>query len=291
MKARIIDIKRFAIHDGEGIRATVFFKGCPLSCAWCHNPESIYSGKDIWVMHDSCISCGQCMECPQKAIAFDNEDRIQIDKTKCAFCGYCTNICPVNAIKRIDREVSVEDIIREVEKDQIFYNASGGGVTLSGGEPLMQGEFAIELLKELKGRGFSTCVETSMHCDLDIIKKALNYIDKLFVDIKLLDDEMHRKHVGISNKKILSNFKYLALYVKELEVRIPLIPEITATEKNIVSIRDFVKNINPDIQIELLNYNNLGYSKYLLLGKEYKCSKAEPYSEEEFICFEELVKS
>jgi pyruvate formate lyase activating enzyme len=281
MKARIIDIKRFAIHDGKGIRTTVFFKGCPLKCAWCHNPESIYEGKDLWIAQESCIHCKKCIKCPNNAISINQSNHIIIDKYKCNFCGYCNDICPSNSISRIDREVTVKEIIDELRKDQIYYKVSGGGVTLSGGEPLQQKEFSIKLLKTLKKQDISTCVETSMYCDLKTLKDAVKFTDKFYVDIKLANDLLHKEYVGVSNKKILDNFKYLAKHAADIEVRIPLVPEITATDNNIIEILKLVKNINPNIPIELLNYNNLGNSKYARLGRDCLCHDARPFTDRE----------
>jgi pyruvate formate lyase activating enzyme len=290
MKARIIDIKHFAIHDGNGIRTTIFFKGCPLNCVWCHNPESISPKQDIWITYNSCIKCLKCLKCPNKAITINDKGLINIVKTKCNFCGYCTDICPSNSISRIDREITVDEIINEVQKDKVFYKTSAGGITLSGGEPFLQKDFVLPLLKELKAKGFTTCVETSMYTDIETLKEAVKFVDKFFVDIKILDNELHKKFTGVSNKKILENFKFLAENAKEIEVRIPLIPNITATENNLLKTAEFIKKINPNISIELLNYNSFGHSKYDKLNKACPCKNAKPFSHDELNRMKNIVK-
>ena len=290
MKARIIDIKHFAIHDGSGIRTTVFFKGCPLNCAWCHNPESISPEKDIWISHNSCIKCLKCLKCPNKAIAVNDKGLITIDKDKCNFCGYCSEICPSNSISRIDKEITISETINEIQKDRIFYKTSDGGVTLSGGEPFLQKDFVLPLLKELKSKGFSTCVETSMYTDIATLKESVKFVDKFYVDIKIFDEDIHKKFTGVSNKKILENFKFLAENAKEIEVRIPLIPNITATEDNLTKTAAFVKGINPAISIELLNYNSFGHSKYDKLNKACICKNVKPFSDDEFLEFKKIVE-
>ncbi len=290
MKARIIDIKHFAIHDGNGIRTTVFFKGCPLNCVWCHNPESISPKKDIWINRNSCIKCLKCLKCPNNAITIDKEGLITIDKEKCNFCGYCTEICPGNSISRIDKDITISEIIDEVQKDKIFYKTSDGGVTLSGGEPFLQKDFVLSLLKELKEKGFSTCVETSMYTDIETLKKAVKLVDKFFVDIKIFDNDLHKKFTGVSNKRILENFKFLAKNAKDIEVRIPLIPDITATEDNLSKTAAFIKKINPNISIELLNYNSFGHSKYDKLNKTCICKNARPFSNNEFEKLKRIVE-
>lgn len=290
MKATIFDIKRFAIHDGKGIRTTIFFKGCPLDCIWCHNPESIYGGKDIWVVQENCIHCNKCLQCPQDAISIDRNDFIKINKSKCNYCGLCIDVCPSNCITRIDRQITTEEIIKEILKDKIYYKVSNGGVTLSGGEPFGQKEFALDLLRRLKRLGISTCVETSMFCDEKTLEQAVKYTDKFFVDIKLFDDTQHKKYVGRSNAGILNNFEYLAKKVADIVVRVPLIPNITATRENLTQIAQFVRGINKDISIELLNYNHLGHSKYKRLGRECLCRQCRPFSDKELNEMKSIIK-
>ena len=290
MKATIFDIKRFAIHDGEGIRTTVFFKGCPLHCIWCHNPESIYGGADIWVVQEECIHCNKCLDCPEKVIAIDSDGIVQIDKDRCTFCNFCVDICPSNCILRIDKKVTTEDIIAEVLKDKMYYDLSFGGVTLSGGEPFAQKAFLLDLLKRLKALGISTCVETSMYCDIGTLKEAVSYVDRFYVDIKLFDDVQHVKYVGKSNVRIHENFRFLAKHAKEIIVRVPLIPGITATKKNLTQTARFVKQVNKDIPIELLNYNRLGHIKYQRLGQKCLCDTFYPFSADKLETFNNIVK-
>jgi pyruvate formate lyase activating enzyme len=290
MKATIFDIKRFAVHDGEGIRTTIFFKGCPLSCIWCHNPESIYGGKDIWVIQENCINCKKCLQCPENAIDINDDGYVNIDKNKCTFCNLCIELCPTNCISRIDRQISIEEAIEEVLKDKKFHQVSNGGVTLSGGEPLLQKDFVLKLLKELKDIGVSTCVDTSLYCAKETLKQAIKHTDIFLVDIKLMDESKHIKYVGKSNKQILENFKYLAKNTPNIVVRIPLIPQITATYENISEITKFVTNLNSNIAIDLLNYNILGNAKYARLKKECECCELKPLSDEELENMKSIVR-
>lgn len=290
MEATIFDIKRFAIHDGEGIRTTIFFKGCPLNCIWCHNPESIYKGKDIWVIQENCINCKKCLLCPEKAIEIDSDGYVNIDKPNCTFCNLCIDLCPVNCIARIDRQITIEESIDEIMKDKLFYEASNGGVTLSGGEPFLQKEFVLKLLKTLKEMNITTNIDTSLYCDIETIKEAVKYTENFLVDIKFIDEAKHKKYVGNSNKRILENFNYLAKNVDNIVVRVPLVPGITAVYENISEITKFVVSINADIPIELLNYNNLGNVKYSRLGKECICCELKPLTEKELAKMKGIVE-
>ena len=247
MTGEIFDIKHFAVHDGPGIRTTIFLKGCPLHCVWCHNPEGMRRGKDLWVKREACIHCETCIHtCPKQALRM-KDGEVSIDRSLCDFCNKCVEKCPARAMQRIDRQAEVKELVDLVTREEIFTRVSGGGVTISGGEPLYQPEFLKELLQGMKQAGVPTCIETSMFAKQEVLESIAPYVDQFLVDIKILDEETHKKYTGVSNQQILSNFRYLAGLGKPILVRIPLIPGITATEENLRAIRAFVDSVNPEI--------------------------------------------
>ena len=269
MTGEIFDIKHFAVHDGPGIRTTIFLKGCPLHCVWCHNPEGMRRGKDLWVKREACIHCETCIHtCPKQALRM-KDGEVSIDRSLCDFCNKCVEKCPARAMQRIDRQAEVKELVDLVTREEIFTRVSGGGVTISGGEPLYQPEFLKELLQGMKQAGVPTCIETSMFAKQEVLESIAPYVDQFLVDIKILDEETHKKYTGVSNQQILSNFRYLAGLGKPILVRIPLIPGITATEENLRAIRAFVDSVNPEIPIEVLNFNSFAGSKYRFLDQKY----------------------
>jgi pyruvate formate lyase activating enzyme len=285
MTGTIFDIQRFAIHDGPGIRTTVFLKGCALGCVWCHNPEGISPGKGLWVKKEKCIKCGSCIaECPEKSLSLTG-DGILIDRVSCSFCDRCTKVCPAKAISRIDREIRIDDLMEELVADRIFYTLSDGGVTLSGGEPLSQADFAIALFTRLKAAGIHTCIETCMMAQRPVIERLPAVVDHFLVDIKLMDQSLHQKYTGVSNAQILENFRYLAKTVRNLTVRVPLIPGITATEDNLREIGRFVRSCNPDLGIELLNFNWISRAKYNLMNQPHFNDEARAFSTDQMARF------
>jgi pyruvate formate lyase activating enzyme len=285
MTGCIFDIKRFAVHDGPGIRTTVFLKGCPLNCIWCQNPEGIGSGRDIWVKQEKCIGCGACVAvCPPKALSLET-GRISIGRDLCRFCNACVNSCPARAIQRIDREFSPESLADELALDKLFFDISGGGVTLSGGEPLAQPDFTLALLERLRAKNIHTCIETSLFAPETVVRRLPGMLDYLICDIKFIDGKDHLKYTGGPNDTILENFRYLAGSLKKILVRVPLIPGVTAAEKNLRAIGNFVRSCDPDIPVELLNYNWFSGSKYALLDKPHFNNEARAFPEEEISRF------
>ncbi len=261
--ALVFDIKRFAIYDGAGIRTTIFFKGCTMSCAWCQNPEGRLTMYELFYNPGKCIKCNRCVtECPVKKIRKQKNSRFaDID---CAVgCDLCHKTCPTEAIYRKGNEYDTRTLRELVLKDRAFYDSSGGGITLSGGEPLMQTEFLEHFLPEVKRHGISVYVETCGAVPWSNFIRILKWVDHFFFDIKLIDSRMHRKYTGIPNCIILENAVKLAGTGKSIVFRIPLIPAVTDTNLNLRSVADFIRENNLDrFPVELLPYNHLAESKY-----------------------------
>ena len=267
-KGLIFEIQKMSTEDGPGIRTTVFMKHCPLKCVWCHNPESIPKKPLLeWLKH-KCIGCKTCVEtCKQNALSLDKEG-LHIDREKCISCGECVEACPSTALHMFGTWWDLEDLFHEVNKDRVYYIKSGGGITVSGGEPTLQPEFVEQFLKKCKDNGLSTALDTCGYASKETFKKILPYVDLILLDIKEIDPEKHKKYTGVSNEKILENAKWLACYVKDhnkkLWIRTPLIPTYTATEQNIKGIGAFIVNELENIpeRWDLLAFNNLCADKY-----------------------------
>lgn len=274
-KGLILRIEKTSIHDGQGLRTVVFFKGCPLRCPWCSTPESHNMKIEKGYLQNRCLGCGTCVElCPEKALCLNLNGKIVISKEKCQMNLKCFDKCPHSAYKKYGTFMSVDKLMREISKDEIFYFHSGGGVTFSGGEPLMQPEFLEEIMKACKLRGIHTAIETSLYSPYSNIEKTLPYLDALYVDIKHMDNNAHEKYTGVKNDLILNNILKVdaSLRPVKIHVRIPLIPTINDTRENLLSIVDFCKGIKKLEEIELLPYHRLGIETYKHLGLKYKLS-------------------
>jgi len=268
----VFNIQRYSIHDGPGIRTVVFLKGCFLKCLWCSNPESQDIKKEIAIYPKKCTKCLNCIKaCPVNALKLkENSSEIEIDRSKCIRCGKCTQVCSSTALRLIGRDMYVEEILDEVMKDEVFYRRSGGGVTFSGGEPLMQVDFLKNLLIASKKEGLHTAIETSGFSSWQKIKKVINYLDLILFDIKHMDSEKHKQMTGVKNKLILNNARRIAKIDKsKLIIRIPFIPKYNNSENEIKEIFRFAKEIKVN-NINILPYHNFGESKYINLGREYK---------------------
>lgn len=267
MEGLVFDIQRFSIHDGPGIRTIVFLKGCPLSCRWCSNPESQSVQPVIMYQEMNCIHCGRCIAaCKRGAININNKE--YINREICTACGECVNVCPASALTLKGKRMTVEQVIKELKKDAINYRRSGGGITLSGGEPLVQANFSRELLKACKAQGWHTAIETTGFANNEAVENVFPYIDLALMDIKNLNSDIHKKYTGVSNEIILKNAIRISKITK-MVVRVPVIPEFNSSEQSILEICKFVKMLNNIDTVHLLPYHTYGENKYKLLGRDY----------------------
>jgi pyruvate formate lyase activating enzyme len=293
----IFDIQKFSLHDGTGIRTLVFFKGCPLACSWCSNPEGQAHSIELIYARDRCIGndeCDRCLSiCTAGAIGWDASGKIEIDRELCDDCGDCTRACPSRALEMSGERVSVDDLLRAVEEDGGFYVRSGGGLTVSGGEPLSQAAFIAELLASARRRGLDTAIETSGLCAWESFEVVASHADQIFYDIKCMDSEKHRQATGVSNEVILENFRKLRRQFPEttVVVRTPVIPGINDSEEEIRAIAEFIGGAGGATAYELLPYHGFGEAKYCKLGKGYALEHAQPPSEERMAALREVAGS
>ncbi len=279
-KGIIFDIKRYAIHDGPGIRTTVFFKGCPLHCPWCHNPEGQEEKPEImWQASRCALECTACVSvCPQMAV--EKKARIVlIDRQKCDLCGQCVEACLYEALEIVGREVTVEEVMAEVEKDRIFYEESGGGVTFSGGEPLFQPDFLEALLEACRQRNIQTAIDTCGYVSPEVMERIAQKVDLFLYDLKIIDDRKHREYTGVSNKLIFENLKMLLKKKKPVIIRIPLISGINDDQPNIKATVNFLYSLNSLKEVNLLPYHKGGDEKFRKLGKQNPRPEFRPSSE------------
>lgn len=287
MKHLITDIQRFSLNDGPGIRTTVFFKGCNMRCAWCHNPETLSMSQDLMFYPSKCIGCGKCFDtCPVHAHKIENGVHI-IDREICAKCGKCADICYAEALMMSGKEMTVEQIMSEIRQDKAYYDGSNGGVTLSGGEVLCHTEFATEIARACRKEGFSVAIETNLSMPYDHISSLLNEVDIIMADLKLFDDGMHKKYTGLSNKNTIENI--IKISDIPMIIRTPLIDGVTATKENLRSIAKLLEGKENLIYYQLLNFNPLGASKYQSLDKANDFSLLRPYTNEQMKEFGEML--
>ena len=269
LQAMVFDIQKFSIHDGPGIRTVVFFKGCPLNCQWCANPESNNSNAELLYYPDKCIGCEKCIDsCPNGAITVV-DGKIAFNPSLCKNCLKCAEKCYAAARRITGKNMSLEEVLSEIKKDIVFYESSGGGVTFSGGEPFLWPEFIRELSINVKALGANTAIETCGYFPIENYKKVKDVIDFILFDIKIINDEKHIKYCGSSNRQIFSNFKIITQNA-DVFVRIPIIPGINDTPDELKALMEFLKPYkNKIVEIHLLPYHNLGISKYDALCRPY----------------------
>lgn len=295
----IFDIQRFSIHDGPGIRTTVFFKGCNLRCFWCHNPESLHPGPQLQFFAERCIACGACVTICQHGASFFDDGAPVYDARRCAVCGACAEVCYAEARVLVGRRVTADQVVEEILRDRAFYDSSGGGVTLSGGEPVLQRAFAGAILARCRAGGLHTALETAGHYPWEHIAALLPLLDLIMMDIKHLESDRHRAATGAPNERILANARRLAETDRPLIFRVPVIPTVNDTEQEIGAIADFVQGLadgrharreRAPITLELLAFHRLAGDKYRGLGLDCRASALEPLSAQRMAELTELAQ-
>ena len=281
-KAVVVDIQHFSTHDGPGIRTTVFLKGCSLRCQWCSNPEAISPRPQLGFNAQLCIGkadCGLCLPaCPRQAVGVEDDGKIRVERQRCDDCLLCVAACPSRALYSFGRDMTVSEVLAEVEQDSVFYGESGGGLTLSGGECLLQPDFAVALLKEARGRGLNTAIETAGNVPWQSMERVLGHVDMVLHDYKLSDAEAHRHWTGAGNRQILDNFRRAYQTFPEVRfiARIPLVPGVNDDEAHIDAVLEHIAAYPNVVDLELLPYHGFGKNKYGFLGREYACADLPP---------------
>jgi len=283
VKGMVFNIMRFSVNDGPGIRTTVFLKGCPLGCPWCQNPESISTRAEIMFHEERCIRCGECFTaCPSGAVKA-GDGKYVISREICLRCGECAQACSSEARGLIGQEMETEEVMAEVRKDVIFYDESGGGVTFSGGEPLLQPGFLIEILKACRRENIRAAIDTTGFAPPEILTAVSDHTDLFLYDIKTMDDSKHRRFTGVSNKLILDNLAMLSSMGKTIILRIPVIPGFNDDDENILKTGRFAVSLGNIREIHLLPYHRGGSEKYKRLGMKYTMAGVEVPREETLV--------
>jgi len=289
----VFNIQRFSIHDGPGIRTTVFLKGCPLRCGWCSNPESIRLSPEIITRDIKCIRCGKCVEaCPHQAITVVENTRI-IQWEKCSYCMKCAEVCPSGAIEAVGRYMTVAEVLDSVGRDASYYRRTSGGMTLSGGEPLVQWQFALKLLQEARKRGFHTTLDTSGYADWEVLDEMLNFTDLVLYDVKHPNSARHQEATGVPNERILDNLrKTVGKPGLKVWVRHPVIPQFNDSEEELEALCKLVLTLKPSVEkISLLPYHKFGELKYAAMGKVYPWKGIPTISDAKIGELKKLVES
>ncbi len=268
MTGTVFEIKKFAVHDGDGIRTTVFLKGCSLSCKWCHNPEGLSAKPQMAYYEHKCISCGKCIAIQSCSCHTLTDGKHHFDNTDCKACGRCADVCSANALHLYGKEMTSEEVLGVLLEDKSFYDATGGGITLSGGECLCQADFCRELLKKCKENDLNTAVDTAGNVPRISFDKVFEYTDTFLYDLKHIDPVMHYEGTGSDNSLILDNLRYIAAKGADIEIRIPVIPGFN--DDYIDEMGDFIKELQSVRCVRLLEYHNLAQSKYSSLQYDHK---------------------
>jgi pyruvate formate lyase activating enzyme len=292
----IFNIQKFSLHDGSGIRTLVFLKGCPLACKWCANPEGQSYAPELAYSPDKCIGeaeCDRCRAvCEVGAVGFRQDGKAEINREVCTHCGKCVEACPSKALELFGTSMDVEEVIRIVEEDSSFYARSGGGLTLSGGEPVSQAEFVHDLLKTARARGIDTALETSGICKWEDLERLCRHVNQVFYDIKILDGQRHEEATGVGNERILENLRRLCEAFPGLAVivRTPVVPGFNDSPEHIRAIADFLDGLSGSVGYELLPYHRFGEAKYDQLGKACPLQGLVPPSKEQMEDLRQIIR-
>lgn len=289
----IFNIQHYSLHDGNGIRTTVFMNGCPLRCLWCQNPESQLLRPTVFFNSEKCTGCGQCVPvCPEGAIEIV-EGHSKTDRDLCLGHGECVQACPNEARNLMGKNVTAEELFPELNGDAAFYKRSNGGVTLSGGEPLVQPEFAISLLKLCKNAGIHTALDTCGYADWEIVKRVMNYVDLVLYDFKHMDSAKHKKYTGAPNELILDNARRIHRELsKPMLARLPVVPNYNDSPKNITATARFIANeLGNSVRVHLLPYHRLGETKYERMETTGETTSIQPPSPEHMLEIQKIVES
>lgn len=290
LSGMIFNIQRFSVQDGPGIRTLIFFKGCPLRCLWCCNPESQDKGMNLIFNKVKCIGCGRCIAACDAGAISDGPQGKAVDREKCNLCGKCINACFTQAMEMAGEIKTVDELMAEILKDVALYKNSGGGVTLGGGEPMAQAELAAAVLKECRSQGINTAIETCGFAAWDSYEKVLKYTDLVLFDIKHLNSNRHKKLTGHGNERILDNFRKIAGLSKRIIARIPLIPGLNTSSENIDELGCFLR-ANEIAEAHLLPYHKLGVNKYASIGLEYTLDDIPPVADSDLEYIEGSLKA
>ena len=275
----IFDIKKYSINDGPGIRTTVFLKGCPLDCWWCHNPESKSLKPELMYRANRCTLCAECVDdCPLNAISING--RANTDRTLCDNCGICAEVCYNGARELLGSEMSVAQVMKEIERDVPFFDQSKGGVTFSGGEPLMQRKFLAEVLRACRAHDIHTVVDTSGYATWEVLESIRGDVNLFLYDLKSMDDERHKQYTGVSNELILENLRRLSVAGAQCVVRIPLIPGMNDDDENLRKSGEFLSKLENVVAVDLMGYHEIAKGKYEALGMEYRLPETKSPSAE-----------
>ena len=286
----VFNIQRFSLHDGPGIRTTVFLKGCNARCAWCHNPESIQGEPQLSVNLSKCVLCGKCVAACTKGVHTITDKGVHLmDLRRCNLCRDCVTACPAGIISVIGRSYTASEVMDTVLKDKIYYENSGGGVTFSGGEPAFQYDFLIALLRLSREAGLHTCMETNGLLDRNKLQELCRYVDLFLYDFKVWNEDLHKATVGASNKRVLENLELLNSLGKQIILRCPIIPSINDRPEHFAAIKTLRKKFPAIRQVELMSYHRTGVSKWENIGLDYTLSDIQPASKEEEASWNSMI--